>query len=59
MIERRHKGFVIDKGLVPVANVCESIGTGKSMDDILKMYPTLGMADVFQLFRKHYGVRRR
>ena len=39
MIERRHKGFVIDKGLVPVANVCESIGTGKSMDDILKMYP--------------------
>ncbi|MDC1040304.1 DUF433 domain-containing protein [bacterium] len=48
MIERRHKGFVIEKGLVPVANVCESIGTGKSMDDILKMYPTLGMADVFE-----------
>tara|TARA_B100000902_G_C27313927_1_gene920091 strand:- start:3477 stop:4016 length:540 start_codon:yes stop_codon:yes gene_type:complete len=48
MIERRHKGFVIDKGLVPVANVCESIGTGKSMDEILRMYPTLGMADVFE-----------
>ena len=48
MIERRHKGFVVDKGLVPVANICESIGTGKSMDEILTMYPTLGMADVFE-----------
>ena len=38
MIERRHKGFVIDKGLVPVANVCESIGTGKSMDEVMKYF---------------------
>ena len=48
MIERRQKGFVIGKGLVPVASVCEQIGTGKTMDEILRMYPTLNMPDVFE-----------
>ena len=48
MIERRKKGFVVSKGLVPVASICESVGAGKSLSEVLKRYPTLGMEDVFE-----------
>jgi uncharacterized protein (DUF433 family) len=48
MIERRKKGYIVSKGLVPVASICESIGTGKSLAEVMRMYPTLGMEDVFE-----------
>ena len=48
MIERRKKGYIVSKGLVPVASICESVGTGKSLAEVLRLYPTLGMDDVFE-----------
>tara|TARA_B110000503_G_scaffold53231_1_gene85633 strand:+ start:11103 stop:11642 length:540 start_codon:yes stop_codon:yes gene_type:complete len=48
MIERRKKGYIVSKGLVPVASICESVGTGKSLAEVMRMYPTLGMEDVFE-----------
>ena len=48
MIERRKKGFIVSKGLVPVNAICESVGTGKSVAEVLKLYPTLAMEDVFE-----------
>jgi len=48
MIERRKKGFVVTKGLVPITAICESVGTGKSVAEVLRAFPTLAMEDVFE-----------
>jgi len=48
MIEKRHKSFVTTNGLVPVDNICNKIGTGKTIEMLLQMYPKLTKEDIFE-----------
>tara|TARA_B100000927_G_scaffold290519_1_gene289609 strand:+ start:887 stop:1426 length:540 start_codon:yes stop_codon:yes gene_type:complete len=48
MIEKRHKSFVTSNGLVPVDNICNKIGSGKTIEMLLGMYPKLNKEDIFE-----------
>ena len=48
MIEKRHKSFVTTNGLFPVDNICNKIGTGKTIEMLLQMYPKLTKEDIFE-----------
>ena len=48
MIEKRQKSFVTSNGLVPVDNICNKIGSGKTIELLLSMYPKLNKEDIFE-----------
>lgn len=48
MIEKRAKSFVTTNGLVPIDAICNKIGQGKTIGDLLEIYPKLNMQDIFE-----------
>jgi hypothetical protein len=48
MIEKRHKSFVTSNGLVPIDNIVNKIGAGKTIELLLEMFPKLTKEDIFE-----------
>lgn len=48
MIEKRNNAFVVSKGLVPVDEICNKIGQGKTNHSLKDMFPKLSDEDIIE-----------